>query len=56
MDGYINTISTDKAKLAKMRNNSSIYIYICGKKGYDKSPLPPDINPAPGHTPPPIMK
>ena len=25
---YINTISTDKAKLAIMPNNSSIYIYI----------------------------
>jgi hypothetical protein len=51
MDGYINTISTDKAKLSKMPNNRRIY--ICGKWEYDKRP--------PGHTPlpdikPPIMK
>ena len=35
---YINTISTNKAKLAIMPNNSSIY--MCGKWEHDKRPPP----------------
>ena len=36
---YINTIGTDKAKLALMPNNSSIY--MCGKWEHDKRSPPP---------------
>ena len=52
---YISTISTDKAKLAVMPNNRSIY--MCGKWEHDKRSPPRTKRPhGTWQTPPPLYK